>query len=89
MDRHDYAAVEPRPDGDLGARPLLDLAAGYVQRSIDAFPRQGDRAPWLVRQNYVLDSINTLRTDLAKTLATTPRRRQAASGAGQDLKASA
>ncbi|VXC54890.1 flavin-containing monooxygenase [Nocardioides sp. AX2bis] len=73
MDGHDYAAVEPRPDRDLAARPLLDLAAGYVQRSIDAFPRQGDSGPWRVRQNYVLDSITTLRTNLAKTLAPTPR----------------
>ena len=28
-----------QPDGDLAPRPLLDLAAGYVQRSIGAFPR--------------------------------------------------
>jgi monooxygenase len=73
MDRNEYAAVEPRPEGALSPRPLLDLAAGYVQRSIGAFPRQGDKAPWLVRQNYVLDSATTLRTDLARTLAVTPR----------------
>ncbi len=73
MDRHDYAAVEPRPDRDLAPRPLLDLSAGYVQRSVDAFPRQGDSGPWRVRQNYVLDSLFTLRTNLARTLAATPR----------------
>ena len=32
MDRHDYAAVVPNPTEELTARPLLDLAAGYVQR---------------------------------------------------------
>ena len=63
-----YAAAVPTPDGDLGSRPLLDLAAGYVQRSIDAFPRQGDKAPWRVRQNYVLDAATTLRSDLGRTL---------------------
>ncbi|MBH0776899.1 flavin-containing monooxygenase [Nocardia bovistercoris] len=73
MDRHDYAAVVPRPRGPLGERPLIDLAAGYVQRSIADFPRQGDRHPWKVRQNYVLDSVTTLRTDLSKTLEPTPR----------------
>ena len=73
MDGHDYAAVEPRPDRDLAPRPLLDLSAGYVQRSVDAFPRQGDSGPWRVRQNYVLDSLFTLRTNLARTLAATPR----------------
>lgn len=73
MDRRDVAAVVPRPDEGLQERPLLDLAAGYVQRSIASFPRQGDRAPWLVRQNYVLDSLTTLRSDLGRTLETTPR----------------
>jgi cation diffusion facilitator CzcD-associated flavoprotein CzcO len=74
MEDHDYAAVEPVPDRRLAERPLLDLAAGYVQRSIAAFPRQGDSGPWRVRQNYVLDAATTMRTNLAKTLRGTPRR---------------
>jgi cation diffusion facilitator CzcD-associated flavoprotein CzcO len=73
MDRHDYAAVVPRPDQPLVEQPLLDLASGYVQRSIAAFPRQGDRRPWQVRQNYILDAATTLRTRLDRTLAGTPR----------------
>ncbi len=64
-----YAAVVPRPEGELTPQPLLDLASGYVQRSIETFPRQGERRPWRVRQNYVLDSFTTLRTDLDRTLA--------------------
>lgn len=72
MRENDYAAVEPRPTGPLNERPLLDLASGYVQRSIDAFPRQGDRSPWKVRQNYVLDAASMMRTDLRRTLAATP-----------------
>ncbi|QKW07636.1 NAD(P)/FAD-dependent oxidoreductase [Streptomyces sp. NA04227] len=67
-----YAAVEPKPDGPLAERPLLDLSSGYIQRSIDAFPRQGDRSPWRVRQNYVLDSTTTLRRRLGRTLSGTP-----------------
>ncbi|MDT3396776.1 NAD(P)/FAD-dependent oxidoreductase [Streptomyces sp. B1866] len=73
MRRRDYAAVVPRPDRALAQRPLLDLASGYVQRSIDAFPRQGDRGPWRVRQNYLLDAATTLRTNLDRTLKPTPR----------------
>jgi hypothetical protein len=42
------------PDA-LPDRPFLDLTSGYVQRSIDRFPRQGDRAPWRVHQNYLRD----------------------------------
>ena len=73
MDRKDYAAVVPNPTEELTARPLLDLASGYVQRSIAAFPRQGDRGVWRVRQNYVLDAATTMRTNLGKTLKATPR----------------
>lgn len=73
MDRNDYAAVVPERDPSVKERPLLDLASGYVQRSIDSFPRQGDRSPWRVRQNYLLDSATTLRTNLGKTLRGTPR----------------
>ncbi|WP_051181680.1 flavin-containing monooxygenase [Nocardia vinacea] len=73
LDRNDYAAVVPKPEGKLDERPLLDLASGYIQRSIGDFPRQGDRHPWKVRQNYLLDSATTMRTSLHKTLSPTPR----------------
>ncbi|WP_123742484.1 flavin-containing monooxygenase [Saccharothrix texasensis] len=73
MDRHGYASVVPTPDRPLARRPLLDLASGYIQRAVDAFPRQGDRGPWRVRQNYVLDAVSTLRGDLGRQLVGTPR----------------
>jgi cation diffusion facilitator CzcD-associated flavoprotein CzcO len=69
MDRRGYRAVVPQPRGRLGERPLLDLASGYIQRSVGDFPRQGDRHPWRVRQNYLLDSATTMRTRLGKSLA--------------------
>ena len=68
MERRGHAAVAPQPDVHLQPRPLLGLASGYVQRSISAFPSQGDRSPWRVRQEYVLDSLTTLRTNLGRTL---------------------
>ena len=42
-------------DPGLGREPLINLASGYVQRSVDEFPTQGARRPWRVHQNYVLD----------------------------------
>lgn len=39
----------PRP------RPLLDFGAGYVKRSEHLLPHQGERLPWRLYQNYVLD----------------------------------
>lgn len=68
MERSGYAAVVPEPQRVLRERPLLDLASGYVQRSIGEFPRQGDHNPWTVRQNYLLDTATVMRTDLSKTL---------------------
>lgn len=80
-DRKGHAAVAPRVDGDLQAQPLLDLASGYVQRSIGSFPQQGDRRPWQVVQNYVLDSVFALRADLDKTLVPVPARQETTSTA--------
>ena len=39
---------------------MIDFSSGYVQRSIDKFPKQGSRAPWRLYQNYALD-IRSLR----------------------------
>ena len=37
------------------ANPFLDLGSGYVKRSLAELPKQGDRAPWRLHQNYVKD----------------------------------
>ena len=73
LDRHDYVAGVPLPRQELQERPLLDLSSGYIQRSINAFPRQGDRGPWRVRQNYLLDSLTTMRRSLRGSMDFTPR----------------
>ncbi|WP_270260768.1 alpha/beta fold hydrolase [Kocuria marina] len=55
------ASVRPvAPDG-LRTRPLLDFDAGYVQRSLDQLPRQGDTAPWRMAMNYFEDRRQLLR----------------------------
>ena len=35
--------------------PFLDFTSGYVQRAIGRFPKQGDRKPWRLNQNYARD----------------------------------
>jgi monooxygenase len=55
MDAEGYAAVTPDAAGTTAAGPFLDLASGYVKRSLSDLPRQGDRAPWRLHQNYVKD----------------------------------
>ena len=73
LSRHDLAAAVPKPRGELEERPLLDLSSGYIQRAIDQFPRQGDRGPWRVRQNYLIDSVTTLNRRLESSMEFTPR----------------
>jgi len=53
-------AVPVISDPGMPTRPLLDFKAGYVQRALDRFPRQGDRAPWQVVMSYA-DDVKTLR----------------------------
>ena len=51
-----YDAVTPlAPDPSQPTQPFLDLASGYVQRSVDSFPRQGTVTPWRLNQNYPRD----------------------------------
>ncbi|HEY5106243.1 MAG TPA: NAD(P)/FAD-dependent oxidoreductase [Caulobacteraceae bacterium] len=56
MDRKDYTECRPvNADPDMPAAPWLDFSSGYVRRAMDRFPKQGNRAPWRVYQNYALD----------------------------------
>ncbi len=64
LDEHGYAYGMPDPSGVEGERPVLDLTSGYVQRALGVLPKQGDRRPWTVRQNWLLDSLDMRTTDL-------------------------
>ncbi|WP_232677293.1 NAD(P)/FAD-dependent oxidoreductase [Nocardioides sp. R-C-SC26] len=55
MDRIGKRAVVPVRDPEVEERPFMDLASGYVQRALDVMPKQGDRAPWRLKQNYYAD----------------------------------
>jgi monooxygenase len=60
LDERGATAVVPARDPSVGERPFLDFQAGYVLRDVDRLPKQGDRAPWLLKQNYVTD-LRTIR----------------------------
>jgi monooxygenase len=56
MDERGLRQCTPQaPEPSLPLEPFLDLKSGYVQRSLDALPKQGARAPWRLHQNYVRD----------------------------------
>ncbi len=57
MGDNGYAVVTPQLEA--GAAPMTrrpwidDFSAGYMQRVMHRFPRQGDREPWINSQNYL------------------------------------
>jgi monooxygenase len=38
--------------------PFWSLTSGYILRSSEQLPKQGSKAPWRVRQNFVLDFLS-------------------------------
>lgn len=42
-------------DESISAEPILGLSSGYIQRSLDLFPLQGQADPWRVHQSYIKD----------------------------------
>lgn len=55
MQRNDLTVCTPGLDPEVQPRPVLALSSGYVTRAEGYLPTQGDRDPWIVRQNYVKD----------------------------------
>ncbi|CAD5105864.1 flavin-containing monooxygenase [Zestomonas carbonaria] len=56
MDAIGMRQCTPRSrDGEVRPAPFLNLNSGYIQRVADKLPSQGDRAPWKLYQNYLLD----------------------------------
>jgi cation diffusion facilitator CzcD-associated flavoprotein CzcO len=54
-----YRSCTPRVnDPSVSPQPWIDFSSGYIQRSIDMFPKQGSRAPWRLYQNYALDTLS-------------------------------
>jgi cation diffusion facilitator CzcD-associated flavoprotein CzcO len=59
MDSHGYTHAYPHlGDAPITEKLAWDLEAGYIQRAPHALPRSGNRRPWHVRHNYVLDVID-------------------------------
>ena len=79
MDRHGYTQCTPRQnDPSVRAEPWVDFSSGYIVRSRDKFPKQGNKVPWKLHQNYARDvlalrfgSINDGVIEYKSTAATT------------------
>lgn len=56
MSKHGHRKCVPvQDDADVTEVPFVGLSSGYITRALDVLPKQGDRAPWRLRQNYLMD----------------------------------
>ncbi|RVW01964.1 flavin-containing monooxygenase [Rhodococcus xishaensis] len=58
MDRRGATvAVAENDRPDMQTRPLLDFAAGYIQRSLGLWPQAGTEDPWNLQMDYYRDVV--------------------------------
>ncbi len=64
MYQNGYKTVEPSPvatDGETALKQadtvMGSLTAGYIRRAANVLPKQGDRYPWVVTNNYLSDIV--------------------------------
>ena len=55
MDQTGMAIAVAERDSEVSEHPFLSFTSGYVQRASGLLPKQGDRIPWQVYQNYLQD----------------------------------
>jgi cation diffusion facilitator CzcD-associated flavoprotein CzcO len=66
LDKNNYKSVSAKVlEENLGTLPLINLDSGYIHRAKDILPKQGDKFPWRLYQNYILD-FKALRIDTVK-----------------------
>jgi cation diffusion facilitator CzcD-associated flavoprotein CzcO len=59
MRSHGYTHAYPHRGGEPMAEKLAwDIKANYVLRSPHALPKSGTKRPWIVRQNFFLDTLD-------------------------------
>jgi cation diffusion facilitator CzcD-associated flavoprotein CzcO len=57
MNHGRFAVATPRlPAEPMAKVPFTDMTSGYLVRSLNSLPSQGDRSPWRLRQHYAKDS---------------------------------
>ena len=59
MDAKGARQVTPRRRGEKAEALFVErFSAGYMQRALANWPKQGAEAPWRVHQNYLRDAVN-------------------------------
>lgn len=55
MDSHGYSTVEAVPPPNLNPVQFPYMDSNYFMRAIHLFPKEGDKEPWKLDQNYFKD----------------------------------
>ena len=56
LEKHNHTALQAKVIEDtLEPIPLLNLNSNYINRSANILPKQGNKVPWRLYQNYILD----------------------------------
>ncbi|WP_220446207.1 flavin-containing monooxygenase [Microbulbifer harenosus] len=56
LDKKGYHYAKPnQPDSTVAEQDIMPLSAGYILRGKHLLPRQGNKHPWKIYQNYFLD----------------------------------
>ncbi len=56
MDKRGYDACTPRlPNAAVQTQSAINLTSGYIRRSEHLLPKQGEKKPWKIYQNYFQD----------------------------------
>jgi monooxygenase len=76
LDEHDAESVTPVAPRGMRPRPVMDLSSGFVLRGQDRFPKQGDREPWTVRQNWFVDRGAVRRAKIGEDMTLVARRHE-------------
>jgi len=58
MDKTGTKQCTPRlNDPEVQEAPWIDFSSGYIQRAANVLPKQGNKKPWKLYQNYFLDLV--------------------------------
>ena len=76
LEEHGAESATPVAPAGMRPRPVLELTSGYVVRGQDGFPKQGDREPWTIRQNWFVDRRAVRRARIEQDMTFVARRRR-------------
>jgi len=85
LEEHEAESATPVAPPGMQPHPILDLSAGYVLRGQDRFPKQGDRAPWTIRQNWFVDRRAVRRARIEEDMTFVARRPRRSARAAEPL----